>query len=251
MNKNWKNWLDFTLALTTRELKGRYKHVALGFLWIVANPLLQMLIIGLIFQFFPAFRTENYFLYLFLGLLPWNFFTTSFSKAVPLFVFERHLIKKAAFPRESLILSLIVANLFHFSIGLLLVLPFSGFEINLLLITAAITWIFLFTVGISLLFASLDVRFRDIDFFSKAIIPLWFYATPIIYSLKILPPQLQRLLLLNPLTSIIQIFRIGFGIEESSVLFHQLLAPLVLTFIVIVAGITVFKKEEKNFDDWI
>ena len=59
MVKQWQNWLDFTLALTSREIKGRYKHAALGFLWIVANPLLQMLVIGLVFQFIPGFRTEN------------------------------------------------------------------------------------------------------------------------------------------------------------------------------------------------
>lgn len=251
MTKKWKTWFDFTLALTSRELKGRYKHVALGFLWIVINPLMQMLVIGLVFQFFPIFKTENYFLFLFLGLLPWNFFTSSFSTGVPLFVNERHLIKKAVFPRESLIISLILSNLFHFLIGLLLVLPFAKAMISFGLLIGAILWLFSFVIGITLLFASLDVRFRDVDFFAKAILPLWFYATPIIYTLSILPQWLQRLLALNPLTPIIQMFRTAFGIQAEPILPQLFFWPLFLTVLVIILSIFVFKKEEKYFDDWM
>ncbi|HCR80988.1 MAG: Polysaccharide ABC transporter, permease component [Candidatus Pacebacteria bacterium GW2011_GWA1_46_10] len=251
MVKQWQNWLDFTLALTSREIKGRYKHAALGFLWIVANPLLQMLVIGLVFQFIPGFRTENYFLYLFLGLLPWSFFTTSFSKATPLFVYERYLIKKAAFPRESLVISLILSNLLHLSIGLLLVLPFTGFSVNAVLLAAAVSWLFFFTAGISLLFSSLNVKFRDVDFFTKALLPLWFYTTPIIYSPEILPHQLQQLLVLNPMTLIIQLFRAAFGVPETFSFGQSLLIPLSLTLVVVVLGLLVFKKEEQYFDDWM
>lgn len=250
MKKNWNEWLDFTLALTQRELKGRYKHVALGFLWIVANPLLQMLVIGLIFQFFSPFPTEDYFLYLFLGLLPWNFFTASFSRAVPLFVYERHLIKKAAFPRESLIFSLILANLFHCLLGLMLALPFVKQFVDIPLFLGATAWIFVFTAGISLLFSSLNVRFRDADFFVKAVLPLWFYATPIMYPLSILPQEFQTILSLNPLTPIISLFRASFGVETGQGA-ETYFWPLLITVAIALIGFLIFKKEEKYFDDWI
>ena len=90
-----RQWLDFLLAMAEKEIKARYKHAVLGFLWIVLNPLLQMLVIGFIFQFFVPVKVENYFLFLFSGLLPWNFFSMSLSKATPSIVYERSLIQKA------------------------------------------------------------------------------------------------------------------------------------------------------------
>lgn len=248
---SWARWWDFTLALTGREIKGRYKHAFLGFLWMVANPLLQMLVIGLVLQFFPDIRTENYFLYLFTGLLPWNFFSVSFSKAVSLFVDERHLVKKARFPRESLILSLTLSNLFHFAIGLVLIFPFAFMNIQPLLLLVAVLWLAVFTTGISLLFSSLNVKYRDISFFVRAVIPLWFYATPLIYSLRMVPEKVQALLFLNPLTAIMHLFRASFGIHEGSVAPSAFAQSLVLTAIVICIGVLVFKKEERYFDDWM
>lgn len=251
MTKKWKTWFDFTLALTARELKGRYKHVALGFLWLVANPLLQMLVIGFVLQFFPGIRTENYFLYLFLGLLPWNFFSVSFSKAVSLFVDERHLIKKAVFPRESLILSLLLSNLFHLMVGFILVFPFSLSMINFFTLITAIVWIFVFTTGISLFFASLNVKFRDMSFFVRAIIPIWFYATPIIYSIQAIPEKIQLFLFLNPLTAIIYLFRTSFGIQDHLIAANSFWLSIISTILIALLGILVFKKEEKYFDDWM
>ncbi|OGJ37526.1 MAG: hypothetical protein A2383_00690 [Candidatus Pacebacteria bacterium RIFOXYB1_FULL_39_46] len=251
MIKKWKRWLDFTLALTTRELKGRYKHVVLGFLWLIINPLLQMLVIGFVLQFFPGIRTENYFLYLFLGLLPWNFFSISFSKAVSLFVDERHLIKKAVFPRESLILSLVLSNLFHLIVGFILVFPFSLTMINFFTLILAIFWIFIFTIGISLFFASLNVKFRDMSFLVRAIIPIWFYATPIIYSIQLIPEKIKLILFLNPLTAIIQLFRVSFGIQDYLLSPDALWLPIFSTIIITILGILVFKKEQKYFDDWM
>ena len=232
-------WLDFTLALTVRELKGRYKHMALGFAWIMINPLLQMLVIGLIFQFFPTLRTENYFLYLFLGLLPWNFFSASITTGTPLFV------------HESLIVSLAVSNFFHFSIGLLLVLPFAQASLRFDWLLAASTWLFLFTVGVTLLFSSLNVRFRDIDFLVKAVVPLWFYATPIIYSSQMLPEFAQQILAINPVTPIIELFRAALGVSAAPASQIMLFWPLMITTLVFITGILIFKREEKYFDDWM
>jgi ABC-2 type transport system permease protein len=249
--KKWKSWLDFTLVLTVREIKGRYKHVALGFLWLVANPLLQMVVIGLILQFFPGIRTENYFLYLFLGLLPWNFFAISFSKAVTLYVDERQLIKKAVFPRESLIFSLILSNLFHLLVGFLLVFPFSLISINFFTLVGAMVWIFVFTTCISLFFSSLNVKFRDMSFFVRAMIPIWFYVTPIIYSIQAIPEKIQILLFLNPLTAIIHFFRISFGIQESVITEAGFLLSVLVTVAITSLGVLVFRREQKYFDDWM
>src|SRR3989304_2803226 len=103
-----KNYLDFILTMTQKEIKARYKRAVFGFLWIVLNPILQMIIIGVIFSFF--IKIENYFLFLFSGLLPWQFISLSISKATPSIVFERALLQKAKFPIESIPVSIILAT---------------------------------------------------------------------------------------------------------------------------------------------
>ena len=113
LSKEQKRWLEFLWAMTKKEIKARYKVATLGFLWIILNPILQMTAIGFIFQFFVPIRVNNYFLFLFSGLLLWNFFSYSVSKNVSKIVNERMLIKKAKFPRQSIIISIVLSNLFH------------------------------------------------------------------------------------------------------------------------------------------
>src|SRR3989304_8777518 len=108
-----KQFIELLTVMTEKELKARYKNTFFGFLWIVVNPLLQMLVIGFIFRLFIKEPIENYYLYLFAGLLVWNFFSISLTKATPSIVSERSLIKKANFPRSVIPLSIILSNLIH------------------------------------------------------------------------------------------------------------------------------------------
>src|SRR3989304_9448269 len=113
-----KHYLDFLWAMTEKEIKARYKRAVFGFLWVVLNPVLQMIIIGAIFSFF--IKIPNYFLFLLAGLLPWQFFSTSLSKATPSIVHERSLLQKAKFPIETIPISLILANFFNMVVSFVL-----------------------------------------------------------------------------------------------------------------------------------
>src|SRR3989344_7145799 len=99
-------YFDFLLAMTEKEIKARYKRAVFGFLWVILNPLLQMIIIGAIFSFF--IKIPNYFLFLFSGLLPWQFFSLSLSKATQSIVNERELLQKAKFPIEAIPISIVL-----------------------------------------------------------------------------------------------------------------------------------------------
>jgi ABC-type polysaccharide/polyol phosphate export permease len=259
-------WIDFLWAMTVKEIKARYKRAMLGFLWIVINPLSQMLVMGVVFQFFVPVKVDNYFLFLFAGLLPWNFFSQSLTKGTPAFFHERNLIKKARFPREAIVLSIILSNLFHFliALGLLLLalladkwwLEGYGF-VEMALYLGRMLWLLpgiglllVFTVGLTLLTASLNVRFRDINFIVQLMVMLWFYATPVIYALNLLPLSLQPIFYLNPMTLIVELFHyalmgLPFTLLE--------LWPIAVTMIVTIfyLGVLVFRRENKNFDDWL
>lgn len=240
--------------MTQKEITARYKMALFGFLWIFLNPLLQMLVIGFIFHFFVPIKTANYFEFLFPGLLAWNFFSYTLTKNTPMYINERSLIQKAKFPREAIVLSIVLSNLFHFLISLLM---FMLFEVLVnskiywwwLFIPLVSLWLTILTSGLSLIFSSLNVKWRDVNFGVQALMPLWFYATPIAYSLDLLPKWLGSWLYLNPMTAIIETLR--WTMLGTDVNWLGLTVSLIMTIIIFTVGVLIFKKESPFFDDWV
>lgn len=255
MKTDSHHFLELLWGMTEKELRARYKHTVFGFLWLIANPLLQMLIIGFIFPLFVKNTVAHYNYYLLTGLLIWNFFSLSLTKTTPSIVNERSLIKKAAFPRATIPLSIILSNLIHYLAAFVLFLiplMFLGTlgPLSLLYFLAGLGLLLTFTVGVSLLTSALNVRFRDINFFVQAILIVWFYATPIVYSLSQIPYRLLWLWRLNPLTAITQLMQHAFvasALPEPAILGANIVIILTITML----GISVFSQESQNFDDWL
>lgn len=255
MRSEWQHYWELLTAMTEKELRARYKHTVFGFFWLIANPVLQMLVIGFIFTFFMKEPIENYYLYLFTGLLVWNFFSLSLTKTTPSIVYERSLIKKAKFPRSVIPVSIIMSNLFHLVLAqalfLALVIILGQFNIyRVIYLVLAYALLITFTVGLSLLTTALNVRFRDVAFFVQALLIIWFYATPIVYSFQIIPYSYIWLWRLNPMTSILQLFQhafIGFPKPGPAMLSLNVF----VTILIAICGVWVFRQESKNFDDWV
>jgi len=255
MNKNTQHFLDLLLLMTEREFRVSYKNTMFGFLWLVVNPVLQMLVVGFVFTYFVKEPIKHYYYYLFIGLLVWSFFSLCLIKCTPSIVFARSLIKKAAFPRAVVPLSIIFSNLFRFTAAFaifLIPLFFLGTLtfMSIVYILAALLLLIVFTIGICFLTSSLNVRFRDINFFVQALLILWFYASPIVYTLSQMPDNLLWLWNFNPLVSILQLFQrglLGNPIPNLSVLAYN------VTIIIIVSaiGLFVFQKQSDTFDDWL
>lgn len=257
MIKNLKNYFnrhyfEFLLAMTEKEIKARYKHTVFGFLWVVINPLFQMLVIGFVFSFF--IKIPNYYTFLFAGLLPWQFFTLSLTKATPSFVHERSLLQKAKLAKEVIPISIILSNFFHLLAALVLLFIFLGLTgqatFSWLLIIPTLFWLLMFTIGTSLFTSSLNVRFRDINFFVQSGLVLWFYLTPILYNLSLIPARLRPLFALNPLSSIFELFHfsvLGQGHLNQQMLFTNIF----LTLITISLGIITYRKHHPYFVDWL
>jgi ABC-type polysaccharide/polyol phosphate export permease len=257
---NWRYYLDFVFLLTKKEIKARYKRTLLGFLWVILNPFLQMLIIGLIFQFFVPMKIENYFLFLFAGLLPWNFFSTSLLRATPLIVQERSLIQKAAFPRELMVVSAVLANLFHTLVASLVFLLFLSFLktslivgiffffSSLFLVCLLFVFLLFFTLATCLIVAALYVKIRDLIFIVQLSVQLLFYSVPVIYSLDMLPELFRKLLYFNPLVGFIEFFR--FIVLGTVANFESLTLICCFSVTYLILAFIFFRKESKNFDDW-
>jgi ABC-2 type transport system permease protein len=256
MNKEWLiNYLDFLWAMTEKEIKARYKHTLFGFLWVVLNPLFQMIVIGFVFSFFVKVEVENYYLFLFSGLLPWQFFSLSLTKTTPAFVYERSLLQKANFPKEVIPFAIILSNFFHFLVAyifFIIFLIFTGSLVfpRILLIIPASFLLLVFTVGTSLFASTLQVKFRDIAFFVQSLVLIWFYATPIVYTFSLLPDFTRVFFFFNPLTSTIMLFQssVFSQIEFNFVLF--LVNQFIMAIVFIIAA-WLFRKEHRNFVDWL
>jgi len=253
--KQSKSYLQLLSAMTTKDFKVRYKRALFGFLWVILNPLLQMMIIASVLIFIIKVTIENYPLFLFVGLLTWNFFSLSFLKATASIVHERTLIQKAKFARSVIPVSIILSNFLHLlaSIFLLLIWVLLFGELHLVrlaLVPLVLLWLLLLTVGASLITSSYNVRFRDVSFFLEAGLKLLFYVTPILYPLSIIPKKLQIIFFLNPLTSIIQTLQYIFANQHLPDN-NLLLSNILLSALLIILGIVIFRKKSPNFDDWI
>ncbi len=250
-----RHFFELLWSMTEKELVARYKHTVFGFLWLVANPVLQMLVIGFVFPLFIKEPVQYYYYYLFTGLLAWNFFSLSLSKATPSIVFERNLIKKAVFPRSVIPISIIVSNLINYLVAFALFLVPLTFLGTLQLTSLGyfllgLSMLFVLTIGTSLLTSALNVRYRDMNFFVQAILIVWFYATPIVYSLTQIPTHVLWLWQFNPLTSSVRLMQavlVGSPLPDPALIASNLAIIVGITTL----GFAIFRKESKDFDDWL
>jgi ABC-2 type transport system permease protein len=250
-----RHFFELLAIMTKREPIARYKNTLFGFLWVVVNPLIQTFVIGFVFRFFVKEPMQNYYLYLLVGLLVWNFFSLSLSKATPSIVNERNLIKKARFESEVIPISIVLANSIHLVFAILIILiPILAGKIitpnNLPNLVIGVILLLVFATGISLLTSALNVQYRDINFFVQAALVVWFYATPIVYPIHVIPRSLIWIWRLNPMTSITQLFQNALVSAPAPGIGMFTLNFLIIVTITVL-GILVFKKQAKNFDDWV
>ena len=197
-------------SLVVRELKARYRGSVLGFFWSFANPLLLLLIYSFVFTVvLPGTRPpelEPYALFMFCGILPWTWFSSSLSEASNVLISGGNLIKKVLFPAEVLPIVTVLANMVHFFLGLPILAAFLVYY-RVPLNAAELAWFplvvftqLLLTLSLALIVSSLTVHFRDLKDLLANLLTFWFFATPIIYPMTMVPGLGKRMLDLNPFT---------------------------------------------------
>ncbi|MBN1890363.1 MAG: ABC transporter permease [Thermoflexales bacterium] len=210
--------------LVVRDLRARYKNSVLGIAWSWVNPLLMMIVFTVVFNVLTG-QVEGlpyYPMFILSGILPWNFFSASVTGAIGSIVGNGHLIKKVYFPREVLPVSIVLANMVNFLIALpvffVLALLF-GLQLSpwLALLPVVLITQVMFSIGIGLILATLNVFYRDTQIIMEVIMLAWFFLTPIFWDVAILPDSkviggivlpVQRLVyILNPMASIVNAYR--------------------------------------------
>lgn len=177
-------------SLVARELKARYRGSVLGFLWSFINPLLLLSIYTFVFTVVLPNRNpiaQPYAVFMFCGILPWNWFSSSLMEASGSLVSGGNLIKKVLFPAEILPIVNVLANMVHYFLGLLILIAFLiGYRhwpdpAGLLWFPVVVLVQLVFTAGLALFLSALTVHYRDIRDLLSNLLMFWFFATPIIY----------------------------------------------------------------------
>jgi homopolymeric O-antigen transport system permease protein len=195
-------------SLVARELKARYRGSVLGFFWSFINPLLLLLIYTFVFVYvLPGSKDpklEPYALFMFCGILPWTWFSSSLNESAGVLISGGNLIKKVLFPAEILPIVTVIANMVHFFLGLpILVLFLLWYQrpvhlVELAWFPVAVVIQLVLTTGFALIISALTVHFRDIRDILSNLLTFWFFATPIIYPYTVLTGRQNLWLDLNP-----------------------------------------------------
>lgn len=238
--------------LVARDLKIRYKASFLGFAWSMVTPLAMVLVFGFIFtRVFEVANTADFSLFFLAGFLPWQFLSGSLSESVSAIVGNGALMRQVNFPREYLPISKVASQAVHFLLSLVVLGAYGlirGYNFLPFIPALVITLVFfsLFVAGLSMLFAAANVAFRDLQELVPVMLLLWFYATPLFYRLEMVPERFRWMMLLNPMTWFLDLFRYVF--------YYQVFPPLKVILVAaalgvgsVVAGYLIFVRLARTF----
>lgn len=250
--KELYNYRQMIISLVKRDLRGRYKGSALGFLWTFLNPLLQLMVYTIVFSVILESGIDKFYLFLFVALVPWIFFSTCITGGATCIWTQQDMVKKIYFPREVLPLSYVVSQFVNMLLSFIIifvVIIVSGYNINtmaLLYLPVIMIIEFILALGVSMLVSSLTVYFRDLEYVLGIISMAWMYLTPIIYPVEAVPENILPIFNLNPMTPIIIAYR--------DILYYKqipqmgtLLQAFLLGIIILVIGCLTFSRLKRHF----
>ena len=243
---------EMIFSLVRRDLKGRYKGSALGFFWTFLNPLLQLAVYTFVFSVIMKSTVEDYYLHLFVSLVPWLFFSTSVSEGCSCIRSQQDMVKKIYFPREVLPIAYVTSQFINMLLSfvvVLVVVVISGRGLNvvaLLYIPIISAVEYLLCLGSALFVSAITVYIRDMEYLLKIVTMALQFLTPVMYSIDIVPQRFMAIYVLNPMTPIIIAYRDILYYKEIprlTTLLHAFLMGLGL----LVIGFLVFGKLKRRF----
>lgn len=198
--------------LVLRDIKKRYKRSTLGFLWVMLDPLLMMLVFYFIFSRLFGSAIGNYMAYVISGIAIWQLFAQGTTVSAAAFLSNRELLNKIYLPSAIFPISLVISSLTHFIFSLVplfAIIAISGTKLSfdIVLLPLIVFLIFVFSVGVSLTISTLAVFFHDVYYIYDVLLMAWMYVSAIFYPVTILPERLRPLMSLNPLYHYISLFR--------------------------------------------
>ncbi len=200
-------------SLIQRDLRGRYKGSVLGFAWTFLNPLLQLCVYTVVFSAIMRAGIEDYYLFLFVALIPWIFFSSSLTGGASCIFSQKELVKKIYFPREVLPIAHVTCQLVNMLLSFLVVLAVlivSGKGIRLgavIYLPLVILVEYLLSLGIAFITSALTVYLRDLEHILVILAMAWQFLTPVMYGVEMVPDSFKPVFMVNPMTPVIVAYR--------------------------------------------
>lgn len=208
----FRRYWNLVLYKTYAELRTESERTYVGFIWWVVEPVLSMCVYYLVFQVILDRGTENFVAFLFVGLVPWRWLSTTIMHGANAILGERSLMQQVYLSKLVFPLVSVLTDTFKFLVVMILVLAFvliSGFEVGVFYLALPVVLVvqFLLTLGLTILFAALTPFLPDLRIVLNNLIRLWFFLSGIFWDVKIFSDQMQYYLRLNPMTVIIESYR--------------------------------------------
>ena len=252
-----RDYRELLFFFVWRDVKVRYKQTVLGAMWAIIQPLATTFVFALLFGRFGGLSKQvsgSYALHVYAGMMPWTFFANAVTLAGNSLVGSSHLITKVYFPRILIPLSAIASGLVDFAVS------FAVLAVLMAIYHVAPTWRLaaapLFVAGTvaaaagaGIVFAALIVTYRDVRYVLTFVVQLWLFATPVLYTLEIIPQQYRLWYALNPATGMIAGFRAS--VLGTPLPTDVILVSSIATLVLVAAGVRYFAQVERRFADVI
>lgn len=262
LNKQTRNLL---LEMVRTDFKLRYQSSVLGYLWSLLKPLFIFSILYAVFTVVLKIGAgiPGYPVYLLTGVFMWSFFVEATNRSVATIVSKGSLIRKISMPKYLVVLSTVINSLINFLISSIIIIIFlavtPGTVTNLAMLPLVLVLmgqLFLFATAISFILSAAYVKFRDISYIWEVVAQGLFYASAIIYPLQIVPETIQKILLINPVAQIIHDARRILVLPDTVQVYDVLpfplsMAPFAITAVIAVFAIYYFKRQSKEFAEYV
>jgi ABC-type polysaccharide/polyol phosphate export permease len=236
--------------LVSQQLILRYRRTALGFLWTLVNPLLMMSVMAFVFSTLFNADLKTFTVFLFAGMIPWNFFSSVVTQSGNSFINNEGLIKKIYLPKGifplSIAVALLIDNVLSFLALFVIIITIGGsLSWAVLFIPIAYLMLFFFTLGVGLIMSVATVFFRDLQHITLIIMQGLFFVTPILYKQDRLTGKIAWLVDFNPLVPFIELFRAPLS-QASLPSSTVILQVVLLSLSAMATGLFVFLRQEKK-----
>lgn len=248
---------DLTWSFALRDIKARYKQTALGAAWAVLQPFSLMVVFTLVFSRFARVSSDGvpYPIFSYTGLIFWSFFSMTVSQGTVAIVANASLVRKIYFPRETLLISVIISAAIDLAIAALI---FAGMLVYYrIALTWTVLWVpvlfgvqTLFALGVICISSALQAYYRDVGHALPLGLQIWMFGSPVAYPLSAVPESLLPFYMLNPMAPVIDGYRRAILHGQAPDL-AALSTAASVTLVLIVLGYSLFKRAERTFADVI
>jgi len=247
----FKNYISLLIILVKRDISKKYKNSYLGILWSLINPLLQMVVLTIVFSAIFKNSIKNFSLYMISGRLIFDFFTQGTTHAMSSIYNSSNLIKKVYFPKYIMTVSRVLSDFIIFLIsmidlGLVILITGSKLTFNVIYAPLYLILLFIFVVGFGLILATVATFFRDMEHLYGIFTLTLMYFSAIFYPVSIIPEKFKFLLYFNPIYHYISGFReiIYYGNSPD---LSNIVICFGISFFTFVLGVFIFKKYQDSF----